>query len=269
MNPESGGQIIGQHHTVLNMRTVALLDSSSSMQRNDATVNSVGNEPTHQNDGSAGPSVWARTGAASSTIGYPVAEGHPTGPPPAAPVAGAMPPHPAADQGQRPAHRATNWLVTGLLVVASLLAVAAIVITEVRTRQSAAPDTTTTVQAGAPTYSQDQITQAKKDVCDANWSTGAALTDAHNALLATKDRTSPESMAALANYQTVVMVETEYLKSKTRPEAPEEIRKAVAEYTDALLAEIDAETRMLPLAEIDQRGDHTTATNRILTAACK
>ncbi|WP_165640508.1 hypothetical protein [Mycobacteroides abscessus] len=251
------------------MRTVALLDSGSSMQRNDATVNSVGIEPTHQNHGNAGQSVWARTAPGSSAIGYPGTEGAQSGPPPASPVVGPVPPYPAGGHGQRPARNVTNWLIIGLLVVASVLSVAAIVVTEIRTRQGAAPATTTTVQAGAPVYSQDQIAQAKKEICDANWSTGAALTDAHNALLATKDRTSPESMAALANYQTVVMVETEYLKSKTRPEAPEEVRKAVADYTDALLAEIDAETRMLPLAEIDQRGDHTTATNRTLTAACR
>lgn len=249
----------------LYMRT-ALLDYGGSKQRIGDTVNSVGTEPTHQNDGSTGQSAWARPGTGVSTVppGQPDTFGvtqNATGAVPQPQTFGHA--HPKAGKGP------SNALLLVLVVLASVLAIAAIVVTAVKAGQHTETSTTTTVAAGQPTFSADQTAQAKKEVCDANWTTGAALTQAHKELLATKDRTSPESMAALANYQTVVMVEAAYLKSITRPEAPEAIRTAVAEYTDALLAEIDAETRMLPLTEIDQRGNHTTETNRKLTAACK
>lgn len=229
-------------------------------------MNSVGIEPTHQNDGSADQSAWARPGIGVSTVppGQPHIPGSPQN------VPGVAPQPQTFGQAQPTTPRSPgNALILALVALASLLAIAAIVVTEVRAGQHIETSTTTTVEAGPPTFSTDQIAQAKKDACDANLATGPALTKAQRALAAIPDRTSPEAQAALANFQTVVMVETEYLKSKTRPEAPEAVRNAVAEYTDALLAEIDAETRMLPNTEIDARGDVSAAASRALGAACK
>lgn len=264
--PTSGGRICHLAHTVLYMRT-ALLDYGGSKQRIGDTVNSVGIEPTHQNDGSADQSAWARPGIGVSTV--PPGQSHiPGSSPQNAP--GVAPQPQTFGQAQPTTPRSPgNALILALVALASVLAIAAIVVTEVRAGQHIETSTTTTVEAGPPTFSTDQIEQAKKDACEANVVTGAALTKAQRTLAAIPDRTSSEAQAALANYQTVVMIESEYLKSKTRPETPEPIRKAVREYTDALLAEIDAETRMLPLTEIDQRGHNTSATNHQLGAACK
>lgn len=88
-------------------------------------------------------------------------------------------------------------------------------------------------------------------------------------MAAIPDRNSPEAKTALANFQTVVMVETEYLKTQVRPAAPEEVKSAVNDFIVALLAEADAETRMLPYEEIDTRGDVTSAASKKLDQACK
>lgn len=169
-----------------------------------------------------------------------------------------------------PVRTSTKKLVI-VIALAILLSVAALALTVAKwaTRSDSATPVTTTISPPSPTYSDAEIASAKKDACSANTVTGAALTQAQRDLAAIPDRNSPEAKVALANFQMVVMVETEYLKTQVRPAAPQEVKSAVNDFIVALLAETDAETRMLPYEDINARGDVTSAASKKLDLACK
>ncbi|ORW32699.1 hypothetical protein AWC17_25165 [Mycobacterium nebraskense] len=156
----------------------------------------------------------------------------------------------------------------GILAVAAIFAIAAIVLTAVKWMMPPR-EVTTTVTAGPPAYTSDQIAAAKKQACDASMRIDDPITDADRALVAIPDRSSPEAQAALANFQNVIMVETEYLKTQTTPAAPEAVRNAVKGYVDALLSQADAETRLLADGEVNIRARATRAAGSTLGKVCK
>ena len=132
----------------------------------------------------------------------------------------------------------------GLAVVAAIMAGIALWSAPRQVRE-AGPAAMT---ASSSPYTDEQVTAAKTDACEANQWTNKALTAVHNALWDTP-KGSSEEPTALAAYQRVTLVETEYLKSRTRPEAPESVRSAVNTYIAALLAEVDGVTRGVPVSE--------------------
>lgn len=159
------------------------------------------------------------------------------------------------------------WGYRLVVGVAAVLSITAIVLTAMkwsspRPEPAAAPPR---AGAGAAAYTAEQIAAAKKDACDASTTTDTPITQVHNALWATK-RDSPEWPVALANYQIVMLVETEYLKSKTRPEAPAAVRAAVANAVNAQLAEAEAVTAGTPVAA---KVDAVKAAGARLGQVCK
>lgn len=164
--------------------------------------------------------------------------------------------------------RKAPWIVIALSALFAIAALA-LSVTKLAMGPNSGQSVTTTVSPPAPTYSDADVAAAKKDACAATTITGDALTQAQRELAAIPDRNSPEAQAALAKFQTVVMVETEYLKTQVRPATPEAIKSSVTEFIAALLAETDAETRMLPYGDINARGDATSAASRKLNSACK
>lgn len=216
--------------------------------------------------GPAGDSAWARPGAQEAANAYqqPGAVEYPVQPPSL--------PSPTMFSGQQPStdtvRNSSNKVIVAILVVAALLSVAAVTLSAINLSRGDA-DVTTTITAGPSPYTDDQIASAKKEACDASLTIDDPLTTAQHALVATPDRSSPEAQEALSKFQMVVMVETEYLKSKTRPESPEPVRAAVANYVSALLAEVDAETRKLADGEINVRIRAAKAAGQELAKACK
>ena len=77
-----------------------------------------------------------------------------------------------------------------------------------------------------------------------------AITASQRAYVAAlPNRDSPDAKAALSNFQLVVMVETQYLRTHTQPAAPQDVKDATTEYINAWLALVDADTRGIPDAD--------------------
>jgi len=227
------------------------------------TVDSVSTDAP----GTMGTSVWARPGADMQTRGAAaIAPGPPAGVGAArmgAPPVPVLPP-PTAQWGSVRGGR--SRLIWVILWGAALLSITAIVLTAMKWSSPAGqPVTPPATAAGPPAYTSEQIAAAKKDACDASMTTDAPITQAHNALWATR-RDSPEWAAALANYQVVMLVETEYLKSMTRPEAPAAVRAAVSNAVDAQLAEVAAVTAGTP---VSAKVDAVKAAGAQLEQVCK
>ena len=121
----------------------------------------------------------------------------------------------------------------------------------------------------APAFSDEQVQAAKKAACDAGVRIDEPLTTVAVALAAFRDRSAPEAQDALARFQTVTLVEIEYLKTQTGPAAPEPVRAAVNGYVAALLAEVDGATRLLPDGEMNVRVRQTKAAGKAFGEACK
>lgn len=155
-----------------------------------------------------------------------------------------------------------------LLVAAAVLSFAAIAMTAIKWATPAPEPVTTTVTAGPPAYTDDEITKAKKESCDASLDINEPVNRVQKALLAAAPG-SPERQAALAEYQTVTMVEIEYLKTKTTAAAPQSVRDGVQRAINALLAEVDAMTRGLSVQEQAERADAVKAAGRNLDEVCK
>lgn len=160
------------------------------------------------------------------------------------------------------------WRYRLLLGATALLAGAAVVMAGVALwsapRQAADAEQATATVGSSP-YSDAEVAAAKNDACDAATRTDAPMTEVARRLWDTP-KGSSEEPAAMAAYQRVTLVEIEYLKSRTREEAPEGVRAAVAAYTAALLAEVDAVTRGLPVSE---KTAATKAAGVQLDNACK
>ncbi|WP_131832074.1 hypothetical protein [Mycobacteroides abscessus] len=168
-----------------------------------------------------------------------------------------------------PKRHSSNRLIVGMILLAALLSVAAIALSAINVGQHGDADITTTVTAGPPVYTDDQVAAAKKDACDASLTIDDPLIAAQRALVAIPDRNSPEAQEALSKFQMVVMVETEYLKTRTRPETPAPVRTSVDRYVTALLAEVDAETRLLADGEVNVRVREAKAAGEELAQACR
>lgn len=231
------------------------------------TVDAVTTETQGQTAGSEGDSAWARPGTPEVASAYQQPGSVPY--PVQAPVA--VPPIHMGQQPLQtiPKRNSSNRLIVGMILLAALLSVAAIALSAINVGRHGDADITTTVTAGPPVYTDDQVAAAKKDACDASLTIDDPLIAAQRALVAIPDRNSPEAQEALSKFQMVVMVETEYLKTRTRPETPESVKSAVAGYVSALLAEVDAETRQLADGEVNIRIRATKANGQTLAQACK
>lgn len=236
-----------------------------SQPRRNIEVMTGGGQYDEASGGRIATTAWARGSQASVEPG----RGQAGGEQPWSHVGQIDPNHspPVASPGHPRAKKAP-WIVIAL---AALFAIAALAlsVTKLASGSNTAQTVTTTISPPAPTYSDADIATAKKDACAATTITGDALTQAQRELASIPDRNSPEAKAALANFQMVVMVETEYLKTQVRPATPEAIKSAVSEFIAALLAETDAETRMLPYGDINARGDAASAASKKLNLACK
>lgn len=142
------------------------------------------------------------------------------------------------------------WRYRLLLSATAVLAVAAAIMAGIAL--AAVPgqeaEVASTVSPSSSAFTNEQVAAAKRDACDAGRQTDGPMTDAAQRLWDTP-KGSSEEPTALAAYQRVTLVETEYLKSRTRPEAPESVRSAVNTYIAALLAEVDGVTRGVPVSE--------------------
>ncbi|WP_155947466.1 MULTISPECIES: hypothetical protein [unclassified Mycobacterium avium complex (MAC)] len=156
------------------------------------------------------------------------------------------------------------WTMVVLGTIFSVVAITLSVVTRLE------PSTTaTTVVPTASRYSESQIDEAKNAACQASLTIDEPLTAVQQALAAFPDRTRPEAVDALARYQSVTIVETEYLKSQTRPATPEPVKAGIAKYVAALLAEVDGATRGLSDSEMNVKVGETKAAGEALAAACK
>lgn len=148
----------------------------------------------------------------------------------------------------KPSAVAAMWRYQLLLSATAVLAIAAVVMAGIALWSPRRGTEATPVVTASTPYSDEQVATAKKDACDANLRTNTALTEVHNAFWDTP-KDSSEGPAALAAYQRVTLVEIEYLRSRTRPEAPEPVRAAVDAYVGALLAEVDGVTRGVAVSD--------------------
>ncbi|MCP3810745.1 hypothetical protein A5722_01420 [Mycobacterium vulneris] len=154
-----------------------------------------------------------------------------------------------------------------MVVLGTIFSVVAVTLSIVNRLE---PSTTVTTMAPtSPRYSESQINEAKNVACQASLTIDGPLTTVQQALAAFPDRTLPEAMDALARYQSVTIVEIEYLKSQTGPATPEPVKAGVAKYVAALLAEVDGATRGLADSEMNVRVGETKAAGEALAAACK
>lgn len=168
--------------------------------------------------------------------------------------AAVLPPPPNLPPPQTPAlppvhrRRQPGWLaVWTMLALAMLLALSATVISAMKLTASTPTATTTTITAPAPpppSYSPDQVAAAKKEACDASNAAAAPIANSQqNFAAAARDRQAPQYQPALANFQLVVMVETQHMQQHLPPAAPGNVRAAINGYISAVLAAVEADTR--------------------------
>lgn len=230
------------------------------------TVDTVTTEAPGQTTGSESASAWARpTPTQTSQPGQPTVAENPEPP---------ILERQAFSTGQQinAVHQSTDnqgrlfWM---LAIAAVLLSVAAIGLTTFSWARPKTIETTTTTTASANAYPADQVAAAKKDACAAVMVTDPPITAAQLAVTRIPDRTSPEAREALANFQMVTVVETEYVRSNTRPEAPESVRQAVDKYVGTLLAEVDGLTRLLPDDQLNNLVHEVKLAGTDLAQACR
>ena len=134
----------------------------------------------------------------------------------------------------------------------------------------APPPVTTTITAAAPAYSADDVAAAKKEACEASARTTAPINQAQQAFTATiGDRSSPEYRAALASWQTVLAVETQYMRYHIPPATPKDITDATNDYIKSLIALGDANTREVSDHEAEKFIADTRTTGDRLTQLCR
>jgi hypothetical protein len=152
---------------------------------------------------------------------------------------------------------------------AVLLGVAAVVMSAITVLRPAPPAVTTTETASAPAYSAEQIAAAKKEACEASATSATPINDAQKAFAATTaDRSSLDYKAALANWQTVLAVETQYLRYHVPPATPKDVADGTNEYITSLIALGDANTREVSDQEAEKFIADTRSTGDRLTQLC-
>jgi hypothetical protein len=202
--------------------------------------------------------AWARPGATLTQGPEPTLPPAPPVPPPRAPQ------HTEARQG-----RGGRWVFV-MSAVACLFGIAAIAMTGINLTRPAPPATTTTVTAPPPSYSPEQVAAAKKESCDASLSVDDPLGGVLRELTATMgDRNSVEHAGALSVFQTVVMIEIEYMRNHTPPATPSEVAEATTNYIDAWIALGDAYTRELPADQIEKLRREVIRSGDRLNEVCR
>lgn len=169
--------------------------------------------------------------------------------------------------------RGPGWLgVWVMLSLALLLALSATVMSAMRLSQSTPAATTTTVTAPPPpppSYSPDQVAAAKKEACEASNVAAASILNSQKSFaVASRDRQSPQYGSALANFQLVVMVETQYMEQHVPSATPKAVADATNAYITALLALADANTREVSNHDADVFVDAVTKTGDQLDKVC-
>lgn len=213
------------------------------------------------------PAASSGPPAPTSTVGVPTGAAVLPPPPP-----NYMPPQaPVPPPVYR--RRGPGWLgVWVMLSLALLLALSATVMSAMRLSQSTPAATTTTVTAPPPapaSYSPDQVAAAKKEACDAsNVAAASILNSQKNFAVASRDRQSPQYGPALANFQLVVMVETQYMEQHVPSATPKAVADATNAYITALLALADANTREVSNHDADVFVDAVTKTGDQLDKVC-
>ncbi|ETA92322.1 hypothetical protein O982_23970 [Mycobacterium avium 10-5581] len=134
-----------------------------------------------------------------------------------------------------------------MLALALLLALSATAMSAMKLTESTPAATTTTITAPPPpppSYSADQVAAAKKEACDASNAAAAPIANSQqNFAAAARDRQAPQYQPALANFQLVVMVETQHMQQHLTPAAPGNVAAAINGYIGAVLAAVEADTR--------------------------
>ena len=116
------------------------------------------------------------------------------------------------------------WLMS---IAAVVLGVAAVTMSVINLAKPTPPATTTTVTAAPPTYSPQEVAAAKEEACNASVTADGAITAAQRDFVATVgNRGSDEYETALSNWQTVLMVETQYMRLHVPAATPLEVAKA-------------------------------------------
>jgi hypothetical protein len=152
---------------------------------------------------------------------------------------------------------------------AVLLGVAAVAMSAITVLRPAPPAVTTTETASAPAYSAEQIAAAKKEACEASATASTPINDAQRNFAATVgDRSSPEYKAALASWQTVLAVETQYMRYHIQPATPKDVANATSDYMQSLITLGDANTRGVSDEEAQKFIADTRSTGDRLTQLC-
>nr|VTP02308.1 hypothetical protein BIN_B_04462 [Mycobacterium riyadhense] len=139
--------------------------------------------------------------------------------------------------------------------LALLLAIAAVVMSVIKWSAPAPVATTTTMTAApaGPAYTAQQVAAAKKEACDASALSDVPITTAQLNFVATVgERGSDRYRQMLSNLQTVVMVETEYVRSHVAPATPKDVADAINDDINALITLVEANTREVADAEANQ-----------------
>ncbi|WP_232526891.1 hypothetical protein [Mycobacterium intracellulare] len=213
------------------------------------------------------PAASSGPPTSTSTVGVPTGAAVLPPPPP-----NYMPPQAPLPQ---PVYRRPwpGWLaVWVMLSLALLLALSATVMSAMKLSQSTPAATTTTVTAPPPpppSYSPDQVAAAKKEACDASNVAAASILNSQKSFaVASRDRQSPQYGSALANFQLVVMVETQYMEQHVPSATPKAVADATNAYITALLALADANTREVSNHDADVFVDAVTKTGDQLDKVC-
>jgi hypothetical protein len=153
--------------------------------------------------------------------------------------------------------------------MAVLLGIAAVLMSAITMSRPAPRSVTTTVTASAPSYGAEQIAAAKKEACEASATSAAPINDAQKAFAATTaDRSSPNYKAALENWQTVLAVETQYLRYHLTLATPIDVADATNQYIGSLIALGDANTREASDQEAEKFIADTRSSGGRLTQLC-
>ena len=202
--------------------------------------------------------VWARPGTA--TLPPPTLQA-----PPALPHAA---PAPLVDDPTAPSRRRVK-LTSVLVAIALLLGIAAAVMSAIKLTAATPTATTTTMTAPPPTYSPQEMAAARKEACEASLVADGPITAAQQQFAATAgERGSDRYRQMLANLQTVVMVETNFMRSHLKPATPKDVADATEENINALIAMVDANTREVPDAEANKVIERVNAAGAQLNKIC-
>lgn len=219
-------------------------------------------QPVGQHGPPGGPGGWPAPG-----------NGAPNNAAVLAPPAAQVPPPPGPGRLPVSRPRRQGWIAVGvMLTLAVLMALTAVVMSTIKLTAPAPTATTTTVMAPPPpptSFSPDQLAAAKKEACHASESAATTINTAQEKyLIAARDRQSPTYGPALANFQLVAILETQYMQQHLPPATPNNVVDSTNGYITAILALADAHTRGLSEDEAQQFVVAARKAGRQLDEAC-